>query len=303
VEVVGQWGYGFDRHGDDRHLVFDIGHPISSTGINDGYPKYTSNEPVEQLMSDPMISIVTPSFNQGKYIRQTIDSVLNQDYPNFEYYVIDGGSTDDTVDILRSYGDRIHWVSAIDQGQADAINKGFQAANGDILAYINSDDYYLPGAFRQVARAFSNTNVHWVSGDYRIIDQDGRPIQPFVTSYKRFWRRFSSLGVFSIINYIAQPSTFWRRDLLMQAGCLDLNLHYALDYDILMRVFQIVPPVILEQPLSIFRIHKSSKGGSQFQKQFNEELTVLRRYNKNRTLDTLHMMHNELIKLIYQLIK
>ena len=114
----------------------------------------------------PKIGIITPTFNQANYIRQTIDSVLNQKYPNLEYWIIDGKSTDDTVKILKSYGKKINWVSEKDDGQADAINIGFRKISScDIYAYINSDDLYMPNTFELVAKEFQMGGVHWVTGD------------------------------------------------------------------------------------------------------------------------------------------
>ncbi len=254
-------------------------------------------------MDAPKISIITPSFNQGVFIRQTIDSVLGQNYPNLEYIVMDGGSTDGTLDILRSYGADLRWVSQKDAGQADAINRGMGLASGDILAFLNSDDYYLPGALALVAERFAQSGCLWLTGDYRIVDQDSREMQGFVVRYKTFWRGFSSASVLAVLNYIIQPSTFWSRDLWQAAGPLDVSLRYTMDYDFWMRAFRVAPPLILDQALSAFRIHKSSKGGSQYERQFDEEIQVLRRYNRSRAIDWTHRVHNTLIKLAYRILK
>jgi len=133
----------------------------------------------------PKISIITPSFNQGKFIKKTIDSVLSQNYPDLEYVVIDGGSTDNTVKILKSYGNKIKWISEKDKGQADAINKGLKIINGEIIAFINSDDYYLPDTFKKIVDFFKqNITCNVVTGDYLIINENGKPIQSFVGFYK-----------------------------------------------------------------------------------------------------------------------
>lgn len=254
-------------------------------------------------MNAPRISIITPSFNQGQFINQTIDSVLGQNYPNLEYIVMDGGSTDGTLDILRSYGTALRWVSEKDNGQADAINRGMSMASGDILAFLNSDDTYLPGVLHLVAEQFSQRGCQWLTGDYRIVDQDSREMQGFVVSYKAFWRKFSSARVLSVLNYIIQPSTFWSRTLWEAAGPLDVSLRYTMDYDFWLRAIRLAPPLVIPRPLSAFRIHKTSKGGSQYEQQFDEEIQVLRRYNKSRTIDWVHRGHNALIKLAYRIIK
>ena len=254
-------------------------------------------------MDWPKISIVTPTLNQGRFIQQTINSVLNQNYPNLEYIVMDGGSSDDTLEILRSYGKKLRWISDKDKGQADAINTGMELTSGEILAFINSDDYYLPGVFDLVARKFSLTQCQWLTGDYRIVDKNGNDIQALTILYKRFWRNFSSATLLSVLNYIIQPSTFWSRDLWKRTGSFDVSLKFVMDYDLWMRAIKINLPHIITQPLSAFRIHGSSKGGSLFQNQFDEELHVLKRYDQTPFIFRTHQFHNFLIKSIYKVIK
>lgn len=251
----------------------------------------------------PKLSIITPSYNQGQYIRQTIDSVLGQNYPNLEYIVMDGGSTDDTLEILRSYGDRLKWISTRDEGQSDAINKGFQMATGEIMAFINSDDYYTQGVFEAVARAFMDRSCLWLTGDYRIEAQSSQWIHNAIIVYKRFLRKMSSKNMIFVMNFIAQPSTFWRRELWERIGPLDKTIHYVMDYDFWLRAYGVAPPLILDQTLSSFRIHKSSKGGSEYIRQFDEEVQVLKNYSHNRILNGIHVLHNYLIKAVYRAIK
>ncbi|PIW08565.1 glycosyltransferase, partial [Candidatus Collierbacteria bacterium CG17_big_fil_post_rev_8_21_14_2_50_45_7] len=121
-------------------------------------------------MKLPLISIVTPSYNQAQFIAATIDSVLSQDYPNLEYFVMDGGSTDGTIEILKSYGAKINWESNKDAGQADAINQGLRKSRGEILAYLNSDDIYLPGTLKRVGEYYARTQADWITGDCLTID-------------------------------------------------------------------------------------------------------------------------------------
>ena len=252
---------------------------------------------------NPLVSIITPSYNQGIFIRQTIDSVLNQSYKNIEYWIIDGGSTDETLEILNSYGSAINYVSEKDQGQANAINKGILKTNGEIIGFVNSDDYLNPAAIQKIVEAFQRTNSLWVTGDYCIVDESSIRIQSFIVRYKRLLRKFSNKSLFQVANYIAQPSTFWHRELITKIGLFDESLQFVMDYDYWLRAFAIAPPVILADELSAFRIHKLSKGGSQYIRQFDEELRILKKYTQNPMILFLHKQHNNLIKAAYRIIK
>lgn len=252
----------------------------------------------------PTIGIVTPSLNQGGFIRETIESVIGQAYPGLEYRVIDGGSTDNTLGVLESYGDQLNWVSENDGGQAQAINKGLKRMNADILAFINSDDAYLPGALSLVARYFhDHPDAMWLSGDHHVIDATGSRIRPYIVRYKRLLRRNPTFEKLAIANFIVQPSTFWRRQLLEEIGFFDENLRYCFDYDFWMRAIQKYPLRVIDKPLSLFRVHDSSKGGAGFARQFAEEHTVLRHYTDDGRLLALHKIHAGLIVLAYRLIR
>jgi glycosyltransferase involved in cell wall biosynthesis len=255
------------------------------------------------IMQYPKITIITPSFNQGKYIKQTIDSVLDQNYPNLEYWIIDGGSMDETIEILNSYGNQINWISENDNGQAHAINKGFHLATGEIVAFLNSDDFYLPGALEKVVGLFQEMDCKWITGNYIIVNENNQRIQSFIPIYKQFLQHFSSRFMLSITNYINQPSTFWRREAFDKIGYFNENLNYTMDYDFWMRLSKYCPLQMTPAPLSGFRIHTNSKGGSQFVAQFEEEFKVLKRNNSNRFLWLLHKIHNALIILLYRIIK
>lgn len=258
----------------------------------------------KKVKNYPKISVITPSFNQGHFIRETIDSVLNQNYPNLEYIVMDGGSTDDTVAILKSYGNKIQWVSKKDKGQTDAINKGIKKTSGEIVAYINSDDVMLPNTLHTVAEYFmSHQEAMWMTGDYFIIDADGNKIQSYVANYKKILRNLPNKTVLSIANFIIQPSTFWRRSLINEIGLFDESLHYCMDFDYWMRAIEQYPVHIVPNYFSLFRIHGDSKGGSLFVKQFNEEHLLVKKYNKNLLIQFLHKIHAELIVLAYKVIK
>lgn len=252
----------------------------------------------------PKISIITPTLNQGKFIKKTIDSVLEQGYPNYEYVVVDGGSTDGTIEILKSYGSAIKWISEKDGGQADAINKGIKLSTGEIIGFINSDDFYLHNVFVMVADFFKdNPDIYWYSGNYFIIDDREKEIQPLVVLYKNLFRYFSNPHTLRLTNYLIQPSTFWRRSVHTKIGLFDSTLRYAFDYDFWVRLMDNYPHQCTNTPFSAFRIHNESKGGVEYKYQFEEENKVLQRYRTTKFELSFHIVHNKLITAAYNLIK
>lgn len=255
-------------------------------------------------MKYPKISIITPSFNQGQFIEKTINSVLSQDYPNLEYIVIDGGSTDNTIEILKRYEDKLTWISEPDNGQTDAINKGLTRCTGDIIAYLNSDDLYTDDSLRTVAAFFQeNSHIEWLTGDYLIIDDQGRRIQSYIIYYKRILRAFPFFTTLAFANFIAQPSTFWRRTAMKKVGLFNDALQYTMDFDYWLRLIKLYPLGVIPTQLSLFRIHHASKGGSQYKKQFNEHYEVLTKHTRNKLILYLNLLHNQLTIAIYNIIK
>jgi glycosyltransferase involved in cell wall biosynthesis len=177
----------------------------------------------------PRIAIVTPSFNQANYLAATIDSVQAQNYPNLVYFVQDGGSTDGSVDVLKSYGDRLRWCSEPDKGQAHAINKAFQQVDGEILAFLNSDDVLLPGALSHVARYFqANPHVDVVYSHRICIDQDGREIG-------RWLLPAHDSELIKWVDFVPQETMFWRRRVWDAVGPIDESFNFALDWDFILR--------------------------------------------------------------------
>jgi glycosyltransferase involved in cell wall biosynthesis len=202
------------------------------------------------------ISIVTPSFNQGQFIRRTIDSILAQEYPDLEYFVQDGGSPDDTVAVLESYGDRImSWVSEKDQGQSDALNKGFARTTGEIMAYLNSDDILMPGSLAVVADHFArHPDVDAVYGHRFIIDEEDREIGRWVMPPH-------DDRILAYADYVPQETLFWRRSAWDKAGGrIDDSFRFAMDWDLILRLqeagakFQRLPFF-----LGGFRVHSAAK--------------------------------------------
>lgn len=256
-------------------------------------------------MQYPKISIVTPSLNQGGFIEETILSVLSQEYPHLEYLVMDGGSSDNTLKVLEKYSGRIKWVSEADAGQTNAINKGLRLTDGAILGYLNADDTLLPGSLWKVAEVFTqHPDAMWVIGKCRIVDEKNDEIRKSITSYKNLLLRMSGFPLLVMTNYISQPSTFWRRDVLNSVGFLDESLHYVMDYDYWLRLYSRHSPAFIPDYLASFKIHPSSKTTSTGYKNvyIEEERRVIRRYTGSHGLLLLHDLHRLFMTETYSVI-
>jgi glycosyltransferase involved in cell wall biosynthesis len=224
----------------------------------------------------PKISIVTPSYNQSAYLEEALLSVKSQDYPRLEHLVVDGASSDGSVEILKKLSgqsgwEHLHWVSERDDGQSDALNKGFQMARGDIVGWLNSDDRYRPGCFQLISDSFSTyRSADVIYGDYTWIDERGR-----VTCIRREIEFSNFILAYHRILYIPTTSTFFRRRIFDEGNAIDTRLHYSMDYDFFLRLasrgyrFQHIP-----QLLADFRWHQNSKSGSQSEKQLDEHNRV-----------------------------
>lgn len=212
----------------------------------------------------PRIGIVTPTYNMAGFLEETITSVLSQNYPNLDYIVMDGGSKDGTVELLRKYEGRLRWVSERDKGQADAINKGFHALTGDIFAYLNADDTYLPGALGTVAEHFKkNPGVGMIYGEAYHVDVSGKildryPTQPF--------------DYYTLNNqcYICQPAAFLLREAYGNAGMINVDMHYALDYELWIRVAKMYGVKKVDEYLATSRMHMDNKTLSARRKVYQE---------------------------------
>ena len=238
-------------------------------------------------MQSPKISIVTPSFNQAAFLGEAIESVLSQGYPNLEYVIIDGGSNDGSVDIIRRYADRLsYWVSEQDKGQYDAINKGFQKTSGDIMAWLNSDDKFTPWAFSVVAEIFSSfPQVQWLT-----------TVQPLSwnrrgqATHIMFTGGFNRASFFKGGNlptkgsfgrrFIQQESTFWRRSLWEQAGeRLDTSVQLAGDFELWARFYRHADLYGILTPLGGFRAHGNQKSVLQGHEYIEEAARILTQYD------------------------
>jgi glycosyltransferase involved in cell wall biosynthesis len=232
------------------------------------------------LPKSPRISIITPSFNQAAFIEQTISSVLDQRYPNLEYIIIDGGSTDGSLEIIRKYEDRIaFWVSEKDRGQAHAINKGLARATGDIIGYLNSDDFYLDGALRQVADLFNRRpDLDLFHGRCRVVDQHGAKIGERTGSITRYDEILDLWNVWWGRRNFVQPEVFWTRRIANRVGQFREDLHWVMDYDYWLRILRAGGQVgFIDAELAAFRLQPDQKS-TQPERTAAELLQVVRPY-------------------------
>lgn len=258
--------------------------------------------------------IVTPSYNQADFIEETINSVLSQTEVEIYYYVFDANSTDGTPTILKKYSQRLTGVSEPDKGQTEAINKGIVAfsklppkiQNEAYFAYINSDDYYFSQAFEKVATAFKSHPQHyWLVGEAAIASQQYAFFHAgLVKLWKSLLRGLYFPALLLILNPIPQPATFLRWEAVKNIGHFNESLRYAMDYEYWLRVqAKYGPPLFLPDQLAVFRVHDTSKGGTQFHKQFAEQEHVARSFTKSGLLLGLHSLHNRITLLLYSIFK
>lgn len=250
--------------------------------------KYTSEE-IKKFVSKPLfdekvilnkdpnypkISIVTPSYNQAQFLEQTILSVLNQNYPNLEYIIIDGGSNDGSVEIIKKYEKYLsYWVSEKDKGQSNAINKGFQKSTGEILAWLNSDDTYLPETFYKVVKGFEqNPETDLIFGNIYFIDESDKRIGEL---------RFTEFGFDTLIyegGNLHQTGTFWKKEIYKRVGGLNSNYKFCMDYDFFCRVAKVGKLCHMRDFFANFRIHANAKSSTISHIGCKEHKEIMRRY-------------------------
>jgi glycosyltransferase involved in cell wall biosynthesis len=228
-----------------------------------------ATQPASGVVKGPLVTIVTPSYNQGCFLKRTIESVRKQTYPNIEYLVMDGGSNDESIEILKSYGEQFTWVSEKDQGQTDAINKGFARSHGEILAYLNSDDVLQPEAVEKVVDfLLDHPEVDLVYGEANYIDKEDQVTGRYPTQEYSFQTLTGE-------DFICQPAAFWRKRIAERVGPFDTSLHIVMDYDYWLRI---------------------AKAGGTFAR-LNETLACSRLYAENKTLSRRENVYAEIMQI------
>jgi glycosyltransferase involved in cell wall biosynthesis len=233
---------------------------------------------MDGLSSSPLVTVVTPSYNQGSFIRATIESVLSQDYPNIEYIIMDGGSTDETATVVKDYASRLTFISEKDRGQSHAINKGFRMARGPVLSWLNSDDLFLPGAIRTAVNALEKEpGAGAVYGEGYLIDRAGKITSRFpCTEPLNLWK-FVYLS-----DYILQQTVYFRKEALDRVGYLDEDLHYSMDWDILIRIGMRYPLIYVPEYMGCLREYEEAKTSAGGVRRAREIGRMLRRHTGMR---------------------
>jgi len=248
----------------------------------------------------PTITVVTPSFNAAATIAETLRSVREQDYPHVEHVVVDGGSTDGTVDILER-AEAVRFVSEPDRGLSHAMNKGVAMAGGSIVGWLNADDLYLPGALRAVGEAFAaRPAAEWVTGRCRIIDGDGHEIRKGATAYKNFFLRRYSRPLYLTQNFISTPATFARREAYLRHPFRE-DYAMSMDYDVFLQLAQTGDPIVLDRELACFRMMEGTLSMSSFERQFAEHAEQARLHGAGHPVPVaVNQAMSRLIVLVYR---
>jgi glycosyltransferase involved in cell wall biosynthesis len=252
------------------------------------------------MLDLPAITVVTPSFNAAATIEETLRSVREQDYPNVEHVVVDGASTDGTVEILQR-ADGVRYVSEPDRGLSHAMNKGVAMATGAIIGWLNADDLYLHGALNAIGEAFAaHAEAEWATGRCLIIDGEGREIRRGATAYKNLLLRRYSRSLYLTQNFISAPATFVRREAYQRHPFRE-KYAMSMDYDVFLQLAQAGDPIVLDRDLACFRMVEGTLSMSSFERQFSEHAAQARAHGAGHPIAVaVNQAMSRLIVLVYQ---
>ncbi len=247
-------------------------------------------------MKNPAISVIIPSFNKVEFIKNTLKSIVYQKYDNVEVIVLDGGSSDGTLDIVKDFATKypfIKWESKRDKGQLDAINRGFAKAKGDLLTFINADDYYEQDTFRKISQVYKQgRNAVWFVGYGKVVDSHGRVVAKGTTWYKRLLLSLNLRTLLLVVNYIMQPSVFIGREAYEKYGPFTGTSRYVMEYDLWLKLSRICMPVVVRECLSAFRMSGTNISSEDYRNLLHDDFAVVSRYTKNPLILLFHKLNN-----------
>jgi len=248
-------------------------------------------------MKLPKISIVIPSYNKVKYIKKTLDSIFDQKYGNLEVIIQDGGSTDGSLEVIKDYFNKysniIKLESKVDNGQLEAINKGFKKATGDLVAYINADDVYENDSFMIVANYYKeNPNTLWFAGRGRVIDENGNEIVRLTTIYKNVFLKLNNFKLLLITNYLMQPSVFLTRRAVKKYVIFTGTKDFVMEYEKWLKIGKDKMPVVISKYLSKFRLEPNTKTKRLFREILKKDEEIVKKYTKSKFVLTLHKFNS-----------
>ena len=254
-------------------------------------------------MKFPKITVVVPSYNKIKYIRETLDSLLSQKYPNLEVIIQDCGSTDWTLAVIKEYAQTypeiIKWESKKDNGQLDAINLGLSKAKGEIVSYLNADDALEKFALIEVGKYFSqNPKTLWLAGKAKVVDEDGKEIVRLVGCYKNFLMKLNRNCLLLFVNYLMQPAVFLTKRAYQKYGPFAGTCDFVMEYDLWLRLAKAQMPAVLNISLAKFRIEKNAKTWLMHDKLLQEDEKLVKKYTKSCLIFFVHKLHNWLRTLV-----
>jgi len=245
----------------------------------------------------PRISIIIPSYNKAEFVEETLISIISQKYSNLEIIIQDGASTDGTLEIIKKYAKKypklIKWESKKDEGQTDAINKGFKKATGEVCSFINGDDLYKKGALESVGKYFQeHPGTLWLAGKGNIIDEKGREKAELITKYKDWLLKKNDYRFLLVVNYLMQPSVFLSRKAYIKYGLFTGIGKWVMEYETWLKIGKDSMPKVIKRSLSGFRLTKNNVSMTNFKKILKADDDIAEKYTDNLVILGLHWLHN-----------